>query len=49
MGRVRAGAQYQYVRLAAFQGVPTGAGTSNQGLTVNNNIAFFSLRYYPFN
>jgi hypothetical protein len=49
MGRVRVGAQYEYVRLTAFPGVPTGAGTPNQGLTVNNNIAFFSLRYYPFN
>jgi hypothetical protein len=49
IGRVRAGVQYEYVRLTAFPGVPTGAGTPNQGLTVDNNIAFFSLRYYPFN
>jgi hypothetical protein len=49
IGRVRAGAQYEYVRLTAFPGIPTGAGTPNQGLTVDNNIAFFSLRYYPFN
>jgi hypothetical protein len=49
IGRVRAGAQYEYVRLTAFPGVPTGAGTPNQGLTVDNNIAFLSLRYYPFN
>jgi len=49
MGRVRAGLQYEYVKLTAFPGLPTGAGTPNQGLTPNNNIAFFSLRYYPFN
>jgi hypothetical protein len=49
MGRVRVGAQYEYVRLTAFPGVATGAGTPNQGLTVNNNIVFLSLRYYPFN
>jgi hypothetical protein len=49
IGRVRAGAQYEYVRLTAFPGLPTGTGTPNQGLTVDNNIAFLSLRYYPFN
>jgi hypothetical protein len=49
MGRVRVGAQYEYVRLTAFPGVSTGAGTPNQGLTVDNNIVFLSLRYYPFN
>ena len=49
MGRVRAGVQYEYVKLTAFPGVATGAGTPNQGLIPNNNIAFFSLRYYPFN
>lgn len=48
-GRVRAGLQYEYVKLTAFPGVPTGTGTPNQGLAPNNNIAFFSLRYYPFN
>ena len=49
MGRVRVGAQYQYIRLTAFPGVPTGTGTPNQGLKVDNNMVFFSLRYYPFN
>jgi hypothetical protein len=49
MGRVRTGLQYEYVRLTAFPGVPTGPGTPNLGLAPNNNIAFFSLRYYPFN
>jgi hypothetical protein len=49
LGRVRAGLQYEYVRLTAFPGVPTGTGTPNVGLTPNNNIAFFSIRYYPFN
>ena len=48
-GRVRTGLQYEYVRLTAFPGVPTGPGTPNVGLTPNNNIAFVSLRYYPFN
>jgi hypothetical protein len=37
------------VKLTAFPGVPTGAGTPNAGLSPNNNIAFFLLRYYPFN
>jgi hypothetical protein len=49
MGRVRVGAQYEYVRLTAFAGIPTGPGTPNQGLNVDNNMFFFSLRYYPFN
>jgi hypothetical protein len=49
MGRVRTGLQYEYVRLTAFPGVPAGPGTPNLGLTPNNNIAFVSLRYYPFN
>jgi hypothetical protein len=49
MGRVRAGLQYEFVKLTAFPGLPTGAGTPNQGLAPNNNIAFFALRYYPFN
>lgn len=49
IGRVRTGLQYEYVRLTAFPGLPTGAGTPNLGLNPNNNIAFFSLRYYPFN
>ena len=49
MGRVRTGVQYEYVRLKAFPGVPTGPGTPNAGLTPDNNIAFVSLRYYPFN
>ena len=52
LGQVRVGAQYEYVRLQAFPGATTGAGsgpTPNQGLNPNNNIVFFSLRYYPFN
>jgi hypothetical protein len=48
-GRVRTGFQYEYVKLTAFPGVTTGAGTPNLGLTPDNNIAFVSLRYYPFN
>ncbi len=55
MGRVRVGLQYEYVRLEAFAGSPTATSTGgapstpNQGLNPNNNIMFFSLRYYPFN
>ncbi len=49
LGRAVAGAQYEYVKLDAFPGLPTGAGTPNQGLNTNNNIFMFSLRYYPFN
>jgi hypothetical protein len=51
-GRVRTGFQYEYVKLTAFPGLPgatVGASTPNLGLTPNNNIAFVSLRYYPFN
>ena len=48
-GRVRTGLQYEYVKLTAFPGVPTGPGTPNAGLNPDNNIAFVSLRYYPFN
>jgi hypothetical protein len=55
LGRVRVGLQYEYVRLQAFAGSPTATSTGgapstpNQGLSPNNNIVFFSLRYYPFN
>ena len=49
MGRVSTGLQYEYVRLTAFPGLPTGTGTPNVGLTPDNNVAFVSLRYYPFN
>jgi hypothetical protein len=53
LGQVRFGAQYEYVRLQAFSGLPlvTAANgpTPNQGLNPNNNIFFFSIRYYPFN
>jgi hypothetical protein len=49
LGRVRTGLQYEFVRLTAFPGLPTGTGTPNVGLTPDNNIAFASLRYYPFN
>jgi hypothetical protein len=52
LGQVRFGAQYEFVKLTAFPGATTGAGSGpipNQGLNPNNNIVFFSLRYYPFN
>jgi hypothetical protein len=51
-GRVRTGFQYEYVKLTAFPGVPgavSGSSTPNVGLSPDNNIAFVSLRYYPFN
>jgi hypothetical protein len=48
VGRFTFGAQYEYVRLQAFPGLATGAGTPNQGLNPNNNIVFTSIRYYPF-
>jgi hypothetical protein len=52
LGRVRVGAQYEYVRLTSFAGAPgptTATSEPNAGLNPNNNIVFFSLRYYPFN
>lgn len=51
LGRVRYGLQYEYVRLTAFQGASgpiTPTSTPNQGLNPNNNILFFSVRFYPF-
>jgi hypothetical protein len=48
LGRARVGLQYEYVTLDLFSGTPIGAG-ANTGLHPNNNIVFFSLRYYPFN
>jgi outer membrane murein-binding lipoprotein Lpp len=53
LGQVRFGAQYEFVKLTAFPGSPlvsaANGPTPNQGLNPNNNIVFFSLRYYPFN
>jgi outer membrane murein-binding lipoprotein Lpp len=49
LGRAVVGAQYEYIKLSAFPGLPTGSGTPNQGLNPNNNIFMFSFRYYPFN
>jgi hypothetical protein len=60
LGRARIGLQYEYVTLDLFSGatvVPAGNGltapqataAANSGLHPNNNIVFFSLRYYPFN
>jgi hypothetical protein len=61
LGRARVGLQYEYVTLDLFSGtgghipgasgVTTAAATAaaNTGLHPNNNIVFFSLRYYPFN
>ena len=45
LGRVRFGAQYEFVQLDLFNGTGSIAG----GLHPNNNIFFFSARYYPFN
>ena len=60
LGRARVGLQYEYVTLDLFSGasvIPAGNGLTaaqatagaNTGLHPNNNIVFFSLRYYPFN
>ena len=58
LGRARVGLQYEYVWLDLFSGSATPSGTfasgtgnpaPNTGLHPNNNIVFFSLRYYPFN
>jgi hypothetical protein len=48
LGRARVGVQYEFVTLDLFAGSPLGVG-ANSGLHPNNNIVFFSLRYYPFN
>jgi hypothetical protein len=49
LGRMRYGLQYEYVQADLFSGaVPAGSGAP-AGLHPNNNIVFFSLRYYPFN
>jgi hypothetical protein len=48
LGRLVFGMEYEYVRLTALAGVPTGPGTPNQGLTTDDNIVFTSIRYYPF-
>jgi hypothetical protein len=53
LGRARVGLQYEYVSLDLFSGstiVSAAANPNpNSGLHPNNNIVFFSLRYYPFN
>jgi hypothetical protein len=58
LGRARVGLQYEYVQQKIFSGTTTlaalgGGGVTtafaNTGLNPNNNIVFFSLRYYPFN
>jgi len=48
LGRFVVGMQYEYVRLEAFPGLWTGAGTPNQGLSPNNQMFLTSLRFYPF-
>jgi Tfp pilus assembly protein PilN len=53
LGRLRYGLEYEYVSLDLFSGSTitsaTANPTPNTGLHPNNNIVFFSLRYYPFN
>ena len=53
LGRARVGLQYEYVMLDLFSGSAVTNATANPipntGLHPNNNIVFFSLRYYPFN
>jgi hypothetical protein len=48
MGRLTFGMQYEYVKLEAFSGLSTGAGTPNQGLNPYNQVVMTSIRYYPF-
>jgi outer membrane murein-binding lipoprotein Lpp len=52
LGQVRFGAQYEFVKLQAIPGTTivsaANGPTPNQGLNPNNNIFFFSFRYYPF-
>jgi hypothetical protein len=45
LGRMRYGLQYEWIQQDLFNGTGSVAG----GLHPNNNIVFFSLRYYPFN
>jgi outer membrane murein-binding lipoprotein Lpp len=50
VGRFVFGAQYEYIRLSAFNGLPgpvTATSTPNQGLSPNNNVVMVSLRFYP--
>jgi hypothetical protein len=53
LGRARVGLQYEFVSLDLFSGSTVTSATANpipnSGLHPNNNIVFFSLRYYPFN
>ncbi len=53
LGRARVGLEYEYVMLDLFSGAAAipgvAASATNTGLHPNNNIVFFSLRYYPFN
>jgi hypothetical protein len=55
LGRARFGLQYEFVQQTLFSGLTTATALSgtnpapNTGLHPNNNIVFFSLRYYPFN
>jgi hypothetical protein len=45
LGRMRYGLNYEWIQQDLFNGTGSAAG----GLHPNNNIVFFSLRYYPFN
>jgi hypothetical protein len=53
LGRARVGVEYEYVMLDLFSGSTITSASANPapntGLHPNNNIVFFSLRYYPFN
>lgn len=53
LGQAKVGLQYEFVMLDLFSGLTTFAAATNPGpntgLHPNNNIVFFSLRYYPFN
>jgi hypothetical protein len=48
LGRLRYGVNYEWIQQDLFNGtIP--AGTLPAGFHPNNNIVYFSLRYYPFN
>jgi hypothetical protein len=48
IGRLAVGMQYEYIKLEAFPGLSTGAGTPNQGLNPDNQVIMTSIRFYPF-
>jgi hypothetical protein len=52
LGRLRVGAQYEFIQLTGFPGAPgasVGTSTPNLGINPNEQVVFVSVRYYPFN